>query len=282
MNKIPTIAEIFVDDHTVSINERENQETPQTNLLSSSMGIFHRFKSDHSLDRGLILDLSWFVPLLIRNDFMREVIRRLNLLFLLLIAISAGLIFGGCKQTTYTFKVDAINNQQLLGNLPESYKLVSAEINVEDQPLIFEETSDYIKTALSGKGYYEAPDPEQAEMVVAISCGVGGPQTTSFKRVRDPVIGSSTMVEESYYPVTTYEKHLRMESSDIRQLAENKRATQVWSVDIRYSDENSDLKKYIPIMAAAAIPCIGEKTNGQEEIIIKETDPAVSFIKEGI
>jgi hypothetical protein len=35
-------------------------------------------------------------------------------------------------------------------------------------------------------------------------------------------------------------------------------------------------------MAAAAIPCIGEKTNGQEEIIIKETDPAVSFIKEGI
>ncbi len=224
MKTIPTIAEIFVDDHT----------------------------------------------------------RRLNLLFLFLIAISAGLIFGGCTQTTYTFKVDAINNQQMLGNLPESYKLVSLVINVEDQPLIFEETSDYIKTALSGKGYYEAPDPDQAEMVVAISCGVGGPQTTSFKRVRDPIIGSSTMVEESYYPVTTYEKHLRMESSDIRQLAEKKRATQIWRVDIRYSDENSDLKKYLPIMAAAAIPYIGEKTDGLVEIVIKENDSAVSFIKEGI
>ena len=73
-----------------------------------------------------------------------------------------------------------------------------------------------------------------------------------------------------------------MESSDIRQLAEKKRATQIWRVDIRYSDENSDLKRYLPIMAAAAIPYIGEKTDGLEEIVIKENDPAVSFIKEGI
>lgn len=49
-----------------------------------------------------------------------------------------------------------------------------------------------------------------------------------------------------------------------------------------YKDESDDLRKYLPVMAAASIAYVGETTERQEEIKLKGTDSGISFVKEGM
>ena len=229
------------------------------------------------------------------------------------LALLAALILVGC-QSTYSFKVDAINNPDPKVKELKSYKIVSSNTQINEEDLEFQEVSQYIKTALSGKGYYEAPAIENADMVIDVSYGVSEPQT-DFKTKTSPIYGrsgggyrtiatpvidkngnvryvNSTVftpprvemigVQEQIVPIITYEKYLRMTSRDNRDLENNESPTQVWSIYIKNKDESEDLRKYVPLMAAAAIPYVGENTENQQEIKIKEEDDIVNFVKKGL
>ncbi len=256
MSTIPTIAQIGPDVPPSYAIGSERYDPP---LLNSS-----------------VLRLFWY-------DDLREVIQYIKIQLLVLTVLCFGIIFGGCTTTTYTFKVNALTSPQMAVavNRPESYKIVSSTEELAEQPMLFEEATQYIKTALSGRGYYESPDPEQAEMIIDISYSVSGPLTSKFKRHTEPIIGSFTMVEESYIPVLTFEKRLSMISHDNRAPEKNRSSVQIWKIEIINNNEEEDLNKYIPLMAAALIPYIGETTEGLEVVKIKEEDPAIAFINEG-
>ena len=119
-------------------------------------------------------------------------------------------------------------------------------------------------------------------MIIDISYEIGEPQTTSYKRITEPIFGSIAFVEEKYYPVITYEKHLRIVSRENREKKDNETPIHIWSVHIKNSDESDKLGKYVLLMAAAAIPYIGENTESEREIKIKEQDDIVVFVKEGL
>ena len=221
------------------------------------------------------------------------------------------LLLGGCA-SPYTFKVDAIKNPD--ANDYKSYKMVSSNAEIDENDLQYKEVAKYVKTTLSAQGLYEAPTVESADMVVDISYGVGEPQigfktyTTPVYAIRGggtrtvatPVVDSKGNVtyrtitiydpprrevvdfEERMVPITTYEKYLRLTARDNQEIDASEGPAQVWSIYVKNKDESDDLRKYLPLMAAAAVPYVGENTENQQEIKIKETDEVVAFVKEGM
>ncbi len=221
------------------------------------------------------------------------------------------ILLGGCA-STYSFKVDAINNPEATEH--QSYKIVSSNPEVNEEDLQFKEVAEYVKTSLSSKGLYEAPDLESADMVVDISYGIGEPQVDfktystpvyaqvggGYRTVSSPVVGSDGKVrmvtttiyipprkeiigmEEQIVPITTYEKFLRMTSRENQDADESEGPVQVWSIYVKNKDESEDLRKYLPLMAAASVDYVGENTEQQQEVKIKDTDESVAFIKEGM
>ena len=212
-----------------------------------------------------------------------------KLLIALGIAGVAAFLTGGCA-STYTFKVDAINNPEVEGLY--SYKIVSTNPEVSEEDLEFKEAAEYIKTALSAKGMYEAPDVEHADMIIDLSYGVGEPQV-EFKTYYQPVNGEwihrgklfrveLVGMEERVVPITVYEKHIRLTSLDNTQSDESEGPVQAWSIYVKNKDQSDDLRKYLPLMAAAAIEYLGENTDSQQEIKVKKGDESVSFVKAGL
>ena len=66
---------------------------------------------------------------------------------------------AGCS-STYSFRVHAISNPESTGH--QSFKIVTSDANLSSGDLQFRELSEYVKTALSGRGLYEAPNFESA------------------------------------------------------------------------------------------------------------------------
>jgi hypothetical protein len=103
-------------------------------------------------------------------------------LFGALVSLAAALAFSGCA-TTYDVKVDSLtkpNAEQAV-----SYKIVNKNPSVSEDTLRYKEAVGYVRTALSGKGLYEAPDPEKADLVLAVDYGLGPPKASSYP-VSDP------------------------------------------------------------------------------------------------
>src|ERR1051326_8674056 len=91
-----------------------------------------------------------------------------------LLLAAAVLGVAGCASYTEV-KVDSLAK-------PNAEQVVSYEIHnknplVADDSLRYKEASGYVKTALSGKGLYEAPANTKPDLVVDLDYGIGPPQT---------------------------------------------------------------------------------------------------------
>ena len=223
------------------------------------------------------------------------------------------LLSVGCESNTYSLKVDAIHNPEIGGH--KSYAIVSSNPEVNSEDVAFKEVEEYVKTALSGKGLYEAPNADSADMIVEVAFGMGDPKV-EFKTYDRAIVamvggGYRTAVidyqktktgdlvpiygpvraprryevighEERTVPYTAYEKYLRITARDNNMEDESEGPVQVWSVYVKNKDKSDDLRKYLPVMAAASIAYVGETTERQEEIKLKGTDSGISFVKEGM
>ncbi len=214
---------------------------------------------------------------------------------------------GGCETTSHTFKVNAMKNPEVAE--ANSYRIISSQNNsVDKEDSQFQEVSAYVKTALSGKGYYEAIDPGDADLVINIAYGTA-PPNVEFKSVQNPhaegtihnPIGGRTSPgypgkptvpygtrskdvvrpQNEIVPITTYEKYLQITAIDNREDKDLEDAPHAWQVTVKNRDESNDLDKYLPLMAAASIPYVGTKTESQEVITLKEDDQEVTFVKTG-
>ena len=233
-------------------------------------------------------------------------------------------IFASGCANRYDMKVDAISRggpatpQVAAAPAPEpvSYHIRSSKNQEDEDSLRFKEAARFVKTALSGRGMYEAPNAEQAEMIVDLDYGIGPPRAlmemrsepiyitlpgrTYTERVQvgtdrngNPIYQVVTMQEpptteyagdrEYQVMVVKYEKYLRMTARENKEATEGRPPPEVWTVDITTDGESKNLRKYIPIMAAASIDYIGADTRGQKSVTLKEEkDGAVAFVKKGM
>jgi hypothetical protein len=163
---------------------------------------------------------------------------------------------------------------------------------------------------------YEAADQTKADLVIELDYGVKPPRITEEPRTvpiydttpgqftrqvvqvgndraGNPVMAvvgvdqpsTTTYVGEREFvaPVITYEKYLRLSARENKPATEGRQPREIWTVDVINESDSDNLRKYVPIMAAAAISYIGRQTTGQEEVQLTDgKNSDVAFVKKGI
>ncbi|WP_414663063.1 hypothetical protein [Horticoccus sp. 23ND18S-11] len=223
------------------------------------------------------------------------------------------LILPGCATSdTYKVKVDAITKPT--PGEAQSYKLKSKDPRLGEENLRYREAAEYVRTALSGKGLYEAPSEEKADMIVELDYGMDTPRA-KLERVSVPVYAQvggrvryeSVPVTDSrgnsgfrtvavYDPprnelvgyddvprmVTIYEKYLKITARENKAASEGRPPAELWSIHASAEDESKDLRKYLPIMASATVDYIGQDSSSQKVVKVRADGPGVDFIRRGV
>ena len=219
---------------------------------------------------------------------------------------------AGCTSNTYNVKINAIANEAKESG--ESYRIVTKNGGDPQTDLRTREAVEYVKTALSGRGLYEAPNPESADMVVEIDYDVEPPRVefesrsvpifarmgggvrsvivptrdsngnVQYRRVSvlDPPSQELIGFEEKTIPVTVYEKYLRVSARENVASGDDAPPEQLWSVYVSNEAEDNDIRNALPVLASVMGDYIGVTTDeDQEQKVSAETDE-VDFIKRGL
>jgi len=214
--------------------------------------------------------------------------------------------------STYKVKVDAITKPA--PTTAQSFKLKSKDPRLGEENLRYREAAEFVKTALSGKGLYEAPSEAQADMIVELDYGMDAPRSkmervstpvyaqvgggvryesipvtdargnTSFRTVAvyEPPRNELVGYDEMQRPVTIYEKYLKITARENKAAAEGRPPAELWSIHASTEDESKDLRKYLPIMASATIDYIGQDSSNQKVVKVKSDSPGVGFVRKGM
>jgi hypothetical protein len=228
------------------------------------------------------------------------------------ILAAAGFSLAGCAHS-YEVKVDALAKPK--AEEAVSYEIHNANPLVADDSLRYKEAAGFVKTALSGKGMYEAPDSKKADMVVDLDYGIGPPQMHR-ETVSEPVyitlpgriyqetvqVGTDAKGSPIYQTVTrqeppstemagfreyevtsvVYEKYLKLSARENKPATEGHPPSEIWTIDATSEGESHDVRKNLPILVAASIEYIGKDTHGQKVIHLKDGSPDVVFVKKGM
>lgn len=225
---------------------------------------------------------------------------------------ATALVFlAGCA-TTHEVTLDTLAKPNPDG---VSYVLVAKDPAIRTDSLRHREAAALVRTALSGRGLYEAPPKVKPDLIVELEYGVGEPRVHREKR-KEPVYeetpatirtvdvasgtdangntiyttriervpGKSRKVGEREYVVvtTTYEKHLRITARENTPVVEGRPPAEVWTIDATSEGENRDIRKHLPILLGASIDFIGEDTRGQKTIRLKDEDDRITFVRQGL
>jgi hypothetical protein len=224
----------------------------------------------------------------------------------------AMLFVTGCATSTYEVKVDAISKPVAAD--AQSYRIKSKDPKLGEESLRYREAAEFVRTALSGKGLYEAPSDAKADMIVELDYGIDAARS-KIERVSVPIYaqrgggvrydpvpvtdskGNVSMRTVAVYDpprnelvgyddmprqVTIYEKYLRLSARENKPANEGRPPSELWSVQVSAEDESKDLRKYLPMMASATIDYIGKDSSSQTVVKVKEKSPGVEFIKRGM
>jgi hypothetical protein len=220
----------------------------------------------------------------------------------------------GCA-AGYKVKVDSLTKPQPVVENAIAYRIKPSP-RLDPDSLRVKEAEKFVRTALSGRGLYEAPQPEQADIVVNLDYGMSEPKVTKERRsepiyqtipgrVRsvmvqvgtdkngNPIYAMQTYQEpptteyvgEREYMVTiiTYEKYMRLSARENKPASDGQPPAELWTVDVSSEGESADLRRHLPVLAAATIEYIGVDTRGQKSIKLKdEKDSAIAFVKKGM
>lgn len=228
--------------------------------------------------------------------------------------VLAGLCGGwaGCSSAGHKVKVDAIARDT--SKDAQSYVLKSRNAPTDEEGLRHREATEFVRTALSGKGLYEAPVPERADMVIELDYGLEAPRS-KVERVSVPIYAQvgggvrydpvpvrdargnvSQRTVAVYEPprtevigydevprlVTVYEKYLKITARENKTGVEGRPPAELWSIHASTEDESKDLRKYLPIIASATVDFVGQGSSQQTTVKVRADGPAVDFIRRGM
>lgn len=217
----------------------------------------------------------------------------------------------GCA-TSYPVKVEMASSGRPSPGL--SYRIQVKGVNTDGVVRLREaEAAAFVKTALSGRGMFEAPSPDRADLVIEVEFGVepvrpdgvpdrtpiyaeipggtreeaitvtgpDGQTTTETVRSRAParreVIGYHRLVDAD--PV--YQKYLRIQAREARPAEKGGAPKDLWSVRVASEDRSDDLRRYLPVLASVTLRSLaGEVSSG--DVRVADDDPDVAFVRRGL
>jgi hypothetical protein len=209
--------------------------------------------------------------------------------------VSFALLLSGCA-TSYRVKIDATAKP---GADAISYALRNAASAEEGDSLRYREVANHVRTALSGRGLYEAPPNVTPDVIVSIDYGVTPHvRREMIMRPREadilstPGIGVDSegnrvtpkppTMEQVMVVTTTYEKYLHLTARENKPSEKDGVSSDIWSVDVTSEGKSKNLREYVPILVAASIEYVGKDSQGQKSIRIKDADADVTFVKKGM
>lgn len=236
-------------------------------------------------------------------------------------ALALGVValgLAGCEPArTYTVQVDAItapNSTGAASPAGQSYHIRQGSSQLAEDSLRYQEVAGYVRTALSGRGLYEAPSAEKADMIIEIQYGMDAPRIKyltlshpvtvevagmvreELEPIRDNsgnVTGYRTItikeadrreylgMQETVKPVIIYEKYLRLSARANQAAAEGRAPPEVWSVSVSTEDESQELRRYLPALAAVMADHVGLNTRQEKIVRIDESSEGVRFVQQG-
>ena len=216
---------------------------------------------------------------------------------------------------SYEIKVDSLASRA--PGSPATYRFFRTVVARADEAL-YEETTRIVRNALATKGLREVKEGPEPDLFVSFSCGVvlatvrrtmvseplyamvPGPiryetvqvGTTAtgapiYRTVvsQDPptpqIYGYRSVPDETQY----FRKLLRMRMLENtgapKNLATAAAWTQAWGVDATYESDDKNLRKVLPVLAAAAMVYFGKDSEGVIPIRITDRDRDVTAIQQG-
>lgn len=239
---------------------------------------------------------------------MRLTIRRLG------IALAGGcaLWLGGCATKIYDVKVGAVATRQ--PQKTASFRLVGqpgspvGKANIKD-------ALEVARRALKNKGMREAGDAVTPDVFVVVDCGLavgatrlvtatipvfvtvpgrirqetqqvgtgpGGVPIMQTVTIQDPPTQEVGGYQERSYEIKDLKKFLRLVAYEKNPGDAAPVQAPVWGVQAVFESDDSGLKNVLPVLAAASMVFVGEQTEGQASIRMKDSDRDVSSLRSGL
>jgi len=208
-------------------------------------------------------------------------------------------------------KVDAIVNPEV--STGYSYRILTRDAAGALVQAEQGEAVELVKTALAGRGMYEAPEASQAEVEVVVACGVG-PQRLKvepFDPGWEPSLARSPLAiiplrkadgTVTYAAVDAkkldlngtlngmpvlrgshvYEKYLTVTARETPAAVHTgRKPAEAWQVQVTIEDMQDTLAGYLPVLAGAAADFLGTTTDGAQRLRLRDDSEIVAFVKSG-
>lgn len=210
---------------------------------------------------------------------------------------------------SYTATVSAFARPD--ANENKTFVLLPAEKTSPEIELQFLEYSTYVERALLARGFRKAAGFETADLAIFIAYGVSDPKiaahsyrrpvwgqtgatsqttgTVDFNKITGDADISSTTTHTPTYGVTGYttetrtstsfERHLDLTAYDLVKFRHNKAEEVAWDARITSTGSSSDLRRVLPVMAAAARPYLGISSGQAVSVGLTDLSTAVLEVR---
>lgn len=241
--------------------------------------------------------------------------RAIHLTVTLLAGCSLAALLAGCAGSPVGRDVRIEARREGGTKTYTSYRLRNANAASEADSLRYQEVSNFVRTALSGRGLHEAPNDASADLIIDVDFGAIAPGTRE-EVVRLPIyrtmrglIGTSAVVagigsrgedqvirhrhrdpdrrvlvghQEVIITNTHHERFLKLTAHASGTDADGHKPAEFWSVEVRTKGNDEDLREDLPLLAAAALAHVDRDTRGRMIVQISEDDPDIEFVKKGM
>ncbi len=230
----------------------------------------------------------------------------MTLTLVLALALSAG-----CA--TRTFEVDAIKSAEVTAD-GDAFRIVNGNPARSDADVLVQTAITHVKTALSAKGMFEAPEKVPANMVVDVDFGTKAPRKMTVRRrvpaeTRAPepahyatetaydkdggsrttmryVPADSLATSDDWREVTetkiVYPKFLSITAREARARDGCRAPRELWNVTVTNEDTEESLETSLPLMVAAAMDAIDHNDPTPRKVKLREGDNRVTFVRRGL
>jgi len=197
----------------------------------------------------------------------------------------AAVAFASCATSTTrtippaTIYIEAIRNDQA-PNSRYSYKIVSGQPPGADEATYYDVALRHVRTALSSKGMFEAPEGIRPDMLIEIDFGMEAPMIAVGDSYNIGWTGDNTTalrVDE-----IIYNKYFRITARETPEQAGNRPPRELWSIYVTNTDEQTNLPRYILLMVSAAMDMIAERSANRRTVVLTIKDDRVVFVEKGM
>lgn len=228
-----------------------------------------------------------------------------------MVALIGMLASVGCA--TRTFTVDAVKSDDVTAS-GDGFVVVNGNPERDDDDAMVRAAADYVRTALSSKGKYEAPANVDPHIVVEVDFGSEAPkseviehQEAIYRTVRSPgTYVTETYTDENgktrtvvrYIPgeereefagwqthrivLTVYPKYLRITARSVPEEGDDGPPRELWSVYVTNEDGEQSMSETLPLLVAAAMDAMDQNASSKRTISLDPDDERVVFVKRGM